>query len=271
MAKDTKKAVKHSFKNLKSIKWAEAVKKSFKFSFHPKRWIPFFIIDAAALFMFLMILGGSVSIFSITTIDTATFVMPVLSVGIIWALVSLYVTGAIVHQSWKEKEFKASWNAAWRRYPSLLVTMIITGIVAFVAANIPYVDWFLAAVVAMAFLLVDQFIMVGGQGFSKAISSSLKTFRYKILKVFTAWILSTLLIMIIIAPFTLPLVIAYFYYASLYGYDYALIYAIIFTDQTVLYLGGSVLLIGLSISKVFNLKFLTEIYVQMTKKKFIFF
>jgi hypothetical protein len=263
-----------SVKEARSLNWRDIIVKSLTFSFFPKRWAPFFILDMGVLLTVFMLMGNlsmdalllEESILTAETLSTMGWALLVMTA---WVLLGLWFIGALIHQSWKPKEFMQSWKAALKRYPSLLAAFAVTSIVSFLLSLVPYLGIIFSLIIAMAFLLVFQFVVVGGQGFYNAIGGSVRAFRERTFTVIVAFLLNTVLAMAIVGIFAIPTIAIYLYYSLDVGAEMAATYMIYLMDRSVLAVVGSILMVGFSISKVFGLKLLTETYLKMTKKRFI--
>jgi len=107
------------------VKYEEALSKALKFCIHPKRWLPFFIVDLAffSLGIWFVLSNLSVVISVMLAVSTSPFAIvsvlgyvAILAAGfIIWMLLRLWIQGAVVHQSYKEKQIKKSFGIACRR------------------------------------------------------------------------------------------------------------------------------------------------------------
>jgi len=271
-----KKTISQSIKNLKSVKWAASVKKSGSFCIQPKRFLPFFAADLVAVSLaFLLVSSNALSLemfsYGYSPSELSYIFAGAGALLIVWILATLWISGAVIYQSWKPDGFRQSWTVAYRRYPSLLAVAIIAGLISFLVSSVPYIGILLSLIASMAFLLVNQFVIVRGSGFYLALVNSVKTFRYRVSPVILAWLLGGAFSSIIIIIFALPLVSTFVYFIEQYGMEEALVYMLVYVDRTWLYLEGGIFLLGVAISRAFGLKFLTEIYLQLNKKKFLIF
>ncbi len=271
-----RKYMTDSVKDVRSITFWESVKKSFRFCVEPKRFLPFLVLDLAAvtavlLFVLNVDLTSSIVAGSAWTAQDFLLLGEIGTVMILWIFASIFVAGALIHQSWKPKEFRQSWSASLKRYPSMLLVAFLAGLIAFLASFVPVIGSVLSFVFSIAFLFIYQFVMVGGKGFYGALEGSAKTFRNKSMSVFVTWLLSGIFTMIIILVFALPAIALFAYSIAQYGAEMALVYMMVYNDRILIYLLGGILLLGLALSKTFGIKFLTEIYLQMNKKKFFVF
>jgi hypothetical protein len=266
-----------------SIDYAEPLKKAFGFCLQPKRWLPFFIVDLAFVSVAItLILANSLfflylfaGIEDITLLEGAgVFFAELVTLFIAWVLVSIWISGAVIHQSHKEKEFGKSWTASTRRYLSLLGVTAVTAITAFITGLVPYVGWVLSILVGIIFFFSMQSVIVKNNGFVKALQDSWKLFRKQPFKVFLMWIVIAALALLIVAVFAIPII------ALLYNIfiDFTasgsltaetimnLVYAIE-NQLPLLVVSGVIFVLGMAISRAYTIKAQTEYYLQLKKAK----
>jgi len=281
-----------------AINYAHAIKNGFKFGFTPKRWLPFFITD---IIFFSALLVLTLSNLQLIISSLAGFTTNPLALGsllgygavivggfIIWFLVKIWIQGAVVHQSYKEKEFDKSWRVAYKKYLSLLAVVIVVALISFIVSTvigfIPYIGWALtiiaSIIIGLMFFFVLQGIIVSKLGFYKSMKSSYYMFRDKPFEVFIMWLLVGILSIVILGIFSLPIVVIFsvilsniFLGIGLSGAAAAAdpIMTIVSSLQTYLVpiiVSGVILIVGLAISQTFALKAQTEFYQQIKKKKF---
>lgn len=143
------------------VSYVEALKRGLVFGFSPARWLPIFIVD-------MVFFSGAVGIF-LSSPDTTAGVLALLSnpsatgnlarlgagligLGAVWFLVRLWVTGAIIHQTHKEKEFDKSWAVSRRRFVSLLGAMVFVLALTVAVGMVPFLSIPLSMVVRTVFL-----------------------------------------------------------------------------------------------------------------------
>jgi hypothetical protein len=274
------KGLARSMKDARSVEWAEAVKSGLRFSVSPKRFLPFLLSDLAAS-LILLILIGSMSLEELMLGASLEASLPPEVMHLVlmfslaysaWVILDLWISGSVICQSSRPDEFKESWWVALRRLPSMVVALIVVSVISFVASLIPYVELLMAVIVSLLFLFVNQIIILDGRGFYGALLGSVKTFRRKGISVFLTWLLSMIFVMIIVGIFTLPLLVSF---ATIVGpqetVEQILSQLISGSADPMLYASLVLLLAGVSISKVFGLRFMTDIYLQLKKKRWIFF
>jgi hypothetical protein len=272
----SRKSLGRSLGEARSLKWVEAITGSLKFCLLPKRWVPFFVLDLVAAFA-VMLLFGNMPLESMLLEQTEITSEMFSAAGwatafmVAWVLLSLWITGALIHQSRQPKEYRKSWGVAWKRYPSLLGAFVVTSVISYIFSSVPVFGYMFSLVISMAFLLVNQFVVIGGLGFFKAISGSVRTCWKTVFPIITAFALNTLLSLIIIGIFASPVLLTYLYYSMSMGLEEAMTYMLYSMDMALLAVLGSFSLLGFSISKVFSLRFITDVYLQMQRKRFTVF
>jgi len=259
------------------VKWSSAVKKGLKFGIMPKRWLPFFVIDALTVIAILLVASNATTLFSQMyspqpqmTAQEYALVGEIILAVILWALVNVWITGALIHQSYSPRDFKKSWDVSLRKYPSLLGVVIVTGILSFLLSMVPLIGFVFSILVSVTFLFVNQYIIIEGRGFVDSLRDSARTFWGVPLKTFMAWLLVAVMSLVILIIFAIPLLADFAYHISAFGattFEDAVVYMLLYTDTSVLYALGAILLLGFSITRTFGLKLLTDIYLQMKGRK----
>jgi hypothetical protein len=259
-----------------AVQWPRTVRRAAGFCVQPKRFLPFFVTDLLAITAAFLLLGSlAMPLGEFAAGYVPPEIIPALggltAVFMGWSLATLWITGAVIHQSSKPKEFSKSWSVSTSRFPNLFAASVVMAIISLLASSVPGIGLLLSAIASMAFLLVSQFIIVGGTGFCEALTKSVKAFRYKFPAVFLAWLFCGVLSVIIVLIFALPLLATVSYYIAQYGLEDAMLYMLVYLDWNVLYAEAGILLLGMSVSRVFLLHFLTGVYQQLHRKRFFIF
>jgi hypothetical protein len=279
------------------IDYAEALKKGLKFCVRPKRWLPFFIIDLAFLSIAISLVLGNLSSFmyllmgveDLALIGPAiTFFILLFVMIILWALVGLWITGALVHQSYREKEFNKSWRVSGGKYFSLLGVMVaiaaivlfisfissIVALIPFVGAGLSVILSIVSLIVGLAFFFAMQGVIIKGDGFVKALEESWKIFKHQPFKVFLMWLVISGVSFFIMLIFALPAIaILFSIFADILvggpvtaGTFMSIAFAIQ-NELVLLVVAGIIFILGLGIARVFSIKAQTEFYEQIKKHK----
>ncbi len=270
-----KKCMRESLATLSEIKWVNPINPSLKFSVSPKRFLPFLFSDAAILLIMLLmatnnaalleaaIAGETVSAEGLGLIFTGVFIFG------LWMIVNIWITGAVIHQSKNTKQYDESWRVAFRCMPTLIMALIVVSVLSFSVSVVPYIGTLLSIVIALMFLFLNQFIVLDRKSLMDSIRSSIGTFRGKMLGTFWAWLVSVVITTLMIMVFTIPLILAFYVLGTEYTGEDAITSMMMHPDATLIYVTGLVMLLGIAFSRVFALKYLTEIYVQFKKKKWL--
>jgi hypothetical protein len=177
-----------------SINYGSIIKNAFKFSFDPKRWLWFFILDVVFFSLALAVVFSNITALSsmLIALNTGagltglgTWLNWFILAGacfIIWSLIRLWITGAIIHQSYKEKEFKKSWNISCKKYLSLLGAVIIITLISYIIGNIPLFSLVLPIIVSTVLFFALQGVIISNLGFYQALKNSWNIFESNIRK-----------------------------------------------------------------------------------------
>jgi hypothetical protein len=265
-----------------SIKWGEGVNKAFRFSIDPRRWLPFFILDIGFFGAVILYALSNLSMLenAVATIGRdPTAIGQLLGAGlvffvmfIIYFLLKLWLTGATIHQSVKEKEISKSYRISCSRYLSLLGVAVISALIGIGASMVPAFSSILSIIIGLILFFPMQEVMVNKKGTIDAISNSWNIFKKEPAKVFLMWLLLSLVGGVILVILALPLLITalsilvpYLAATNEVAAFSAILAYVILNINTFLIL-GAIAVVGTSISTVFLLKGTTEYYMQMKKK-----
>ncbi len=180
-----------------AIEWGLLLKRGLGFCWKPKRWLPFFVTDLACTLLVLIYIyynmGNFLSMIMVISLGNtaylanfALFLAPIALIGIACALINLWISGAVIHQSYKEKEFRKSWGISCKKYPSLLGAVIVTGILTYLVslsyisnsvASAVYVGVLLSFIASAALYFPMQIVIVKKQGFWNALVGSWQLFK----------------------------------------------------------------------------------------------
>lgn len=257
---------------------------SLKFGFSPKRWLPFFVLDSVFLFSFLAIALANFGELMNLMMTLATSPMAGMSLAgyallliagfIVWFLLRLWITGAVVHQAANPKEFGKSWKVSRQRFLSLLAVTIIVGVISAIVSMVPFIGWIFAIVVGLIFFLVVPSVVVKKMPFDRSMVDSYNIFRKRPLSVFLMWLAIAIVSLIIMMVFFLPTLAAVWGYTAPFigqvesSNIVALAVISMLNNIWVLVLCGIVVLLGMAVTTAFSLKAQTEFYLQMKAKKF---
>jgi hypothetical protein len=221
--------------------------------------------------------------FLMTAATNTAAVMNVISTALIiisgfavWSLIRLWISGAVIHQSVKPKEFSQSWSVAKSRYFSLLAVTIIVGLIATVVSIVPYIGWVLSIIVGLMFFFIRPAVVAKKLSFDNSLRDSYHIFRKKPLTVLLIWLAITIISVIMLFIFFMPLLmtvlntIAPLLFQMSSTAVVSLVMVSLMENIGLLVLGGEVFLIGNAITEAFRLKAETDFYLMFKKGKKVF-
>jgi hypothetical protein len=268
------------------VNYGMVLEKAIKFSIQPKRWLPIFILDV----VFLLIALGSafVNISSMARImagNGGSMSMPpsivstiaVLAVMFaVWMLIRLFISGSIIHQASKPRDrIGNSCTVARQRFLSLLAVAIIIGVISGIVGVIPYIGWIVSIIISLMFFFSMPIVIVGKKSFDMALKESYNIFRKKPFEVFLAWLLITIISMVILFVFAIPMIAAAWSafvpmitgMSSGTGVSGTL--STLMANGWMLLPAGLVLLIGIAFITVFGLTAQTYFYGELKKRRLL--
>lgn len=271
------------------VEYRKTLSDGIRFSIQPKKWLPFFILDSVALTVFLAFIfsnasffkeiasqsGGADSLSATAIASIAVTGLGLVVMFIVYGLIRLYISGAIIHQSVKPKETKQSWTVAKERYFTLLAVIVIVSIASSIGGMVPYVGWLLSIIIGLVFFFALPPTIVDKKSFDDSIRISIDLFREKTADVFLSWLLITIVATIIFFIFAVPLLVVSLgiflpYFITLQsGTSGTEIFNMLIQSGWSLYPATLVLVVGIAISHVFNLFAQTNLYVQLKKRKLV--
>ncbi|MBI4020742.1 MAG: hypothetical protein HY369_00700 [Candidatus Aenigmarchaeota archaeon] len=186
------------------MRYGDALGKGICFAVDPRRWLPVFIVDLA---FFTLAVGSLASpdllwpLLRTLLTPAAAPVAGFASLGLLallavaWFLARLWVTGAVIHQAAKGKEFRQSWRVSWERYPHQLLAMVAVIALVFVVASVPLFGTALSAILSISLYFVLQAVVIRKVPASRALGESYRLFKRHLSRVrtdsglFVAWII----------------------------------------------------------------------------------
>lgn len=155
------------------LSFRDVVKTSLYFSVNPLRWVPAFSVNTffsiALLWWSLAVAENSASMTAMASFSIAAQMVLLI---IAWAMVDLWVDGAIVWQSFREKEFIMSWRVALKKYPRIFTITLIASIISVVASYVPVLSIALSIGVSVILFFVIQHALLGDKPVLAAFQSS---------------------------------------------------------------------------------------------------
>jgi len=254
--------------------------KGLRFCVHPKRWLPFFIIDG--IFMGLMayllmsnmgMIGAVLTVMSanpLSAFSLAGLIAIFILLVVLWNLVKLWAIGALIQQSRNEKGgIQESFRFSSRLYPSLLGVAVVSGALGLIAGMVHTI---FSILVGLVLYFSMQEVVIGKKGFRKAIEGSWNMFRERPVRVFVMWFLVSVIggtvFLVFFMPLLLSSIMAMLPYLAQVEDSVALVASLAYmlsNIETLVVLGGLALL-GFAIMTTFVIKASTEYYMQSKKR-----
>ncbi len=271
-----KKCMKESFKTLSAIHWKSNIVTALKMSIEPKRFVPFFFIQSAIILLTLLLTGDTISgniAFLDAGIMTADVLLPVIGMMIAFAvlmIVNVWITGAMIHQAKSPKEYRESFRLAFGKLHHLIIAMFIVSLISNLSSMVQYIGALFVLLFTLMFLFVNQSIMISGNSFLEALKNSSRTFWGKKLVVLSSFVVGMTVTFAIVGISSIPLLgVSFMEYPFLMdGSTVAELETL--TDTPLMYAASVIILLGIAISTVFSIKFITDVYLQLKKKKWAF-
>jgi hypothetical protein len=274
-----RKSLGSSGKDVSSIPFWSFLKAGLAFSFRPKRFLPFFILGLIMLFAEIAFLNAGMGVDSlllyaeyggIPEAEMSLFVFMVLVQVLGW-IAGVAVTGAMIHQAAHPSEGRKSWSVALCRLPSLAVASLVVGALSVSVSLAPVAGALLSVIVWLTFLFANQCIVISGLRFDRGLLSSARLLLRKPAGVLFTGLVLFFIGALIMLLFAAPLTVMLYSYFGLEAPD--------MLSTGTLFSGGGldikaaiiISVLGQSILSVFMLKFLTDVYSHLRKKKWIVF
>jgi hypothetical protein len=271
-----RKSLASSGKDVSGVPWAGFLRSGLLFSLRPKWFLPFFIADLSMLIAIALLAGdgGMEALVSYAqnglAAEYASVFLGMALVMLAWMVAGVAIGGMLVCKASDPRGKKCA-ETMLRSMPSLIAAAFITAILSFCVSLAPYVGSVLSAVVAIIFLFASQFIVLSGARFDRGLLGSARLLMNKPAGVIFSWLAMSVLSLLLIVIFASPMAAMLYY--SFGGQMPGIVSAGMLTPQEELFfrIGVVVLVLGTSISKTFSVKFLTDVYSHLRKKKWIVF
>ncbi|MBL7160560.1 MAG: hypothetical protein ISS93_01775 [Candidatus Aenigmarchaeota archaeon] len=169
------------------VKYLEALKKGIVFGVNPVRWGPVFALDAVFFVLLVNLVFGAVSLQGL--LGGAAVL------AVIWFLLRVWVTGALIHQTWRESETGKSWRVPYQRYLSILLVMIIVIFINIIVGMVPLINMLLIILVGVAVFFSLQAVVIRKRNSVDALRESYSLFRKRMDRIvlwdnkFLGWVL----------------------------------------------------------------------------------
>lgn len=257
---------------LNIMEWKKTLKESIIFSLRPKRWLPFFALDGVFALLGLLLLmkyGGIILTQASSSFpEMLNFFAQGIILFVAYFLLKIWVKGAMVQQSYKEIEkIGKSYRVACSKYLSLLGAVVIVMVINWLVGYIPIAGLVFRFIISLIFFFIYQGVIVKGLGFDKTLEHSYKIFRKNWALVFAMFIVLSIISLLIVGVFSIPLL--YFLVPiALEVMKTGNLFALLISNVIPLAITSVILLVGFAISQVFYLKAQTDFYLQLIGKRF---
>jgi hypothetical protein len=263
-------------KDIACVPWSNFVKSGLSFSFRPKWFLPFFIADLSVLIAISLLAGdgGMEALVSYAQSglleEYASVFFGMAAVLIVWMFAGVAIGGLLVYKASDPKGKKCA-ETLLRRLPSLLAAAFIVAILSFCVSLAPYAGSVLSAVVAIVFLFANQYIVLSGARFDRGLLGSARLLLRKPAGVAFSWLVASVVSLLLIVIFASPMAAMLYY--SFGGQVPGIVSTGTLSAQDELFfrIGIVLLVFGTSVSKTFSIKFLTDVYSHLRRKKWIIF
>ncbi|MCD6558044.1 MAG: hypothetical protein J7K31_03390 [Candidatus Aenigmarchaeota archaeon] len=252
------------------LKISDALEKALHFAFQQKTFLPYFIFQLVVFaFLGIPMLNMVSQIIAKNPVAAASAVTSnfgIMIIGIVIAVVlGVIIQGTYIHNYKNKKSLKVSFDFAKKRFWSLLAVLIVTGILTTIISLIPWVGWILSIIVTLGLVFGLQAVIVDKKDCVEALKTSWRIFRKEWLKVLLSIIAMAIVAIIIQGLFVIPLFFV-MVSAAISFVDIGSLSALA-QHSGLLLLTGLVFLIGTAITKVFQIAFLTEIYMKLKGRR----
>lgn len=274
-----------------AIDYFKIVKKGINFSIRPGRWFPFFLADLMFFSILIALFIFNIGIITSLLLDVKNvgiltnlwFIITLFIILIPFGLIKLWLSGAIIYQSYKERDNPwKSFKISYHIFPKMFfvaIFMIILNFALKIFSFIPYggiITFIMNVIIYLMFFFVYQGIVVDRLGTLDTLRNSYTIFRKRFISLFIAAILFFIISGAILFVFSIPI------FGALLGVFVqsmsqisenasSLEFFTIVTNNLInnihmLSIGGILFLLGSSISQVFFLKAQTEFYLQVKRR-----
>lgn len=262
------------------MKYWEASVSALRFALHPRHWGALLLVDFVffCLLAGVFVAGGAATLAAVAGVlvlpalvaTVLGAVAALLAVFVLWGLAKVYVEGAVLNQANRHSGVRECARFAAQRYPSLLLTTIVVGIVAGIFSSVPFIGWLLAIVVALFFYTASAEAVVGKRGPIEALQRSVQRFRKRPLETVAVFLVSAVTSAVLTLFFAFPLVIYVLARLATSGLAaggsdlaaVATLLAVLASSLPALLFTGAVALAGMAVAKAFCLKLQVELVKQ---------
>ena len=191
---------------------SKSITEGFKFALSVKRVIPYIILDLIVFYILISFFSGLINMIRLESFNVIRFFLSLglfIPVFIIIALAQLWINGAMIDQARyfpRDRPLKKSFEHSTSRYLSLVCALFIYVVINGIISMPRYIG----AILAFAFSLVMYYlypaVIVGKKSCVDSFKNSYRIFRRYPLETFVTWLLQSIISLIVIGLFALPLI-----------------------------------------------------------------
>jgi len=268
------------------VDYNKAIKNAWSFASEPSRFLYIFLFYCLAIIVVgipLLIMGKSIiSMFSIMgaqSLSQLPSFSNFLVYGIVFVisvifitLLALFIDGVFIHNFVYRKSLKESALFVKKRYLTMVLVSIIIACISFIGGLFPGIlSVLISIIISLIFLFAFQIIIISNAGVGETIDISLKIFTQRFSTVLVTWLIGSLLSLLILVISAIPIsIILILLIPSFIGnVSLGVLSAIkttIISNIIPIVIGFIILLIGASISKLFQIGIVTDVYTQLKIK-----
>ncbi len=268
---------------------SKSISEGFRFALSVKRLIPYIILDLIVFYILISFFSGLVNMIRFESFNVLRFLLSLglfIPAFIIIALVQLWLNGAMIDQAKyfpRERNLRKSFEYSTSRYLSLLCALIIYGVINWIISMPKYIGTILVFAFSLIMYYLYPTIIVERKKCVDSFKSSYRIFRRYPLETFVTWTVQSIISLIVIGFFALPLI--FLFIGNIVSVFRAVIPTAVGVDfqpsdliQSVMpgileavrsplfvpYL--FILVVGLSFTKVFNLGVQVRLYINARKR-----
>lgn len=271
------------------VDYRKIMRKASRFSYQPRRWLPLFAVDAAFILIALAIFMSNADAIVGMVTDSMTepadlayaasmmnTMLALVLAFVAFMVIRLWVTGAIVHQSYKEKESSKSWLISRKRLITIIIVTLLTGIIGMAGGIVPVVGWLVSLVIGWIFFFTLQAVIIDNLGAIESMRKSYHIFAKRPFEVFALWLILIIITISIVIVFSIPLIASFmgsfinFAMAETASAELMMLLILAIQDRLVEFVALVLFaVVGVNIATVFSLKAQTEFYLQTGKKRLL--
>jgi putative flippase GtrA len=266
---------------------SKSITEGFKFTLSVKRVIPYIILDLIVFYLLFSLFSNIINMIRFEGFNLLRFLLSLglfIPAAIVIGLVQLWVNGGIIDQAKyfpRERPLTESFSYSASRYLTMFCAMIIYTVLVWIVSLPKYIGTILALAVALIFYFIYPAIIVDKKRCVDAFRKSYKTFMRYPLETFLTLLVSIVISLIIVGLFSLPLIFLFAgkiidiwvkatasptnisgpqpFFNSLIPTIMSAVRSPFFVPYLF------ILVVGLSLSKVFSLGVQTRLYINARK------